>query len=214
MNRWHIASGFLQGLEMEDAHRSGCPINLTLEVLGDKWSLLILRDMMFGGRRHFRELLTKSQEGIASNILADRLRLLVAEGLLTKADDPSHKQKAIYSLTEKGIALVPVFAEIGAWGRRFLPVSEELSIRAECLETGGPKLWKRFMAELREEHLGKCTAHERQAAVSSQRIAGGVRGSRRTLRTRHRIAELIARRRGAVSRKRRGRCLKPLFDIS
>jgi DNA-binding HxlR family transcriptional regulator len=139
---------------MNDAHRSGCPINLTLEVLGDKWSLLILRDMTFSGKRHFRELLTKSQEGIASNILADRLRLLVAEGLLTKADDPSHKQKAIYSLTEKGIALVPVFAEIGAWGRRFLPVSEELSIRAECLEAGGPKLWKRFMAELREEHLG------------------------------------------------------------
>jgi DNA-binding HxlR family transcriptional regulator len=139
---------------MEDAHRSGCPINLTLEILGDKWSLLILRDMMFGGRRHFRELLTKSQEGIASNILADRLRLLVAEGLLTKADDPSHKQKAIYSFTEMAIALVPVFAEIGAWGRKFLPVSEELSIRAECLEKGGPKLWKRFMAELREEHLG------------------------------------------------------------
>jgi DNA-binding HxlR family transcriptional regulator len=139
---------------MNDAHRSGCPINLTLEILGDKWSLLILRDMMFGGRRHFRELLTKSQEGIASNILADRLRLLVAEGLLTKADDPSHKQKSIYSLTEMAIELVPVFAEIGAWGRKFLPVSEELSIRAELLANGGPKLWKRFMAELREEHLG------------------------------------------------------------
>jgi DNA-binding HxlR family transcriptional regulator len=139
---------------MRGEQRSGCPINLTLEILGDRWSLLILRDMIFGGKRHFRELLTKSQEGIASNILADRLRLLVAQGLLTKSDDPTHKQKAIYSLTEMGIQLVPVFAAIGAWGRKFLPVSEELGIRAEILEKGGPKLWARFMAELREEHLG------------------------------------------------------------
>jgi len=136
------------------AHRSGCPINLTLEVLGDKWSLIILRDMIFGGRRHFRELLAGSMEGIASNILADRLKRLVAEGVLSKADDPSHKQKAIYSLTEMGIELVPVFAVIGAWGRKWLPVSEELSIRAQLLEEGGPAMWEDFMADLREEHLG------------------------------------------------------------
>jgi len=139
---------------MKDAHRSGCPINLTLEILGDRWSLIVLRDMMFGNRRHFRELLTKSDEGIASNILADRLRRLVEEGLISKADDPSHKQKSIYSLTEMGIALVPVFAMMGAWGRRFLPVTEELSIRAELLEDGGPALWDDFMEELRAIHLG------------------------------------------------------------
>jgi DNA-binding HxlR family transcriptional regulator len=139
---------------LEEEHRSGCPINLTLEILGDKWSLLILRDMIFGGRRHFRELLNGSQEGIASNILADRLKRLMQQGLLTRAEDPTHKQKAIYSLTDMGVALVPVFAEIGAWGRRFLPVSEELSIRAEILEKGGRELWTRFMDELREEHLG------------------------------------------------------------
>ena len=62
---------------MTDISRSGCPINLSLEVLGDKWSLLIIRDMMFGNRRHFRELLTKSEEGISSNILADRLKTLL-----------------------------------------------------------------------------------------------------------------------------------------
>jgi len=62
---------------MREDQRSGCPINLTLEVVGDKWSLLIIRDMIFGNRRHFRELLTKSEEGIASNILADRLKTLV-----------------------------------------------------------------------------------------------------------------------------------------
>lgn len=139
---------------MKDARRSGCPINLTLEILGDRWSLIVLRDMMFGNRRHFRELLTNSEEGIASNILADRLRRLVEEGLISKADDPSHKQKSLYSLTEMGIALVPVFAMMGAWGRRFLPVTEELSIRAELLEDGGPALWDDFMEELRAIHLG------------------------------------------------------------
>lgn len=136
-------------------HRSGCPINLTVEILGDKWSLLILRDMMFGNRRYFRELLTHSQEGIASNILADRLKRLVEQGMLTRADDPTHKQKAIYSLTERAIELVPVFAQIGAWGSKWLPVSEELSIRAILLDQGGPKMWEQFMRELRRSHLGE-----------------------------------------------------------
>ena len=109
---------------MADPSRSGCPINLSLEVLGDKWSLLIIRDMIFGNRRHFRELLGKSEEGIASNILADRLKTLVERGVLTKADDPSHRQKAIYSLTEQGIELLPVLAQMAAWGYKYLPVSE------------------------------------------------------------------------------------------
>ena len=139
---------------MKDAHRSGCPINLTLEILGDRWSLIVLRDMMFGNRRSYRELLTNSQEGIASNILADRLKRLLQEGLITHAADPSHKQKGRYSLTEMGISLVPVFAAMGAWGRKFLPVSEELSIRAELLENGGSPMWEDFMVELRAMHLG------------------------------------------------------------
>ncbi len=138
---------------MKDDMRSGCPINLSLEVFGDKWSLLIIRDMIFGGKRHFRELL-RSQEGISSNILADRLKMLVEQRMLTKRDDPTHKQKAIYSLTEMTIALVPIMAQLGAWGRRYLPVSEELSIRAELMENGGPALWDRFMDELRHDHLG------------------------------------------------------------
>src|SRR5690242_10552810 len=120
----------------ESDHRSGCPINLAVETFGDKWSLIILRDMMFGNRRHFREFLTGSLEGIASNILADRLKTLVTDGLISKSEDPTHKQKAIYSLTEKSIALVPVFAQLGAWGRRWMPASRELSVRAELLERG------------------------------------------------------------------------------
>lgn len=135
------------------AHRSGCPINLTLETLGDRWSLIVIRDLMFGNRRHFRELLTQSEEGIASNILAARLKRLEAAGLISRRDDPSHKQKAIYSLTEASIELVPLLAQMGAWGRRHTPVSRELSVRAQLLEEGGAPLWSDFMAELRHLHL-------------------------------------------------------------
>src|SRR3954463_255827 len=140
--------------ENETGHRSGCPINLTLEVVGDKWSLLIIRDMMFGNRRHFRELLTKSDEGISSNILADRLKTLLEQRIIRRDDDPSHKQKGIYSLTERGIELLPVLAQLSAWGYKYLPVSEELGIRARLLSEGGPKMWAEFMDELRETHLG------------------------------------------------------------
>ena len=139
---------------MNESHRSGCPINLTLEVVGDKWSLLIVRDIVFGNRRHFRELLTKSEEGISSNILADRLKTLLEQGILTREEDPTHKQKGIYSLTEKGIELLPVLAQMAAWGYKYLPVTEELGIRARLLDEGGPKLWAAFMRELREMHLG------------------------------------------------------------
>ncbi|HYD68184.1 helix-turn-helix domain-containing protein [Azospirillum sp.] len=139
---------------MGETHRSGCPINLTLEVLGDRWSLIVIRDVMFGNRRHYRELLNRSEERIASNILADRLKRLVAAGLLARRDDPSHQQKAIYSLTEPAIQLVPLLAHMGAWGRRHTPVTPELAIRAQLLEEGGPPLWEAFMAELRTIHLG------------------------------------------------------------
>src|SRR4051794_4060995 len=124
-----------------------------MEVLGDRWSLVVLRDIMFGNRRHFRALLNRSEERIASNILAARLKRLVSLGLVTRLDDPSHSQKAIYSLTEPAIALVPMIAAIGAWGRRHLPVSEDLSIRAELLEKGGPAMWGEFMEDLRGIHI-------------------------------------------------------------
>lgn len=139
---------------MRDSHRSGCPINLALEVLGDRWSLIVIRDILFGNRRHFREMLANSEEGIASNILADRLKRLVKAGVLTRATDPTHRQKAVYSLTEQGIELLPVLAQMAAWGRKYLPVSKALSIRAQLLEEGGPALWAEFMDELRESHLG------------------------------------------------------------
>ncbi len=134
--------------------RSGCPINLTLELLGDRWSLVVIRDLMFGNRRTYGELLSNSEEGIASNVLADRLKRLTASGLVTRRPDPRHEQKRIYSLTEASIELVPLLAQMGAWGRRHTRASRELSVRAELLEKGGAPLWNAFMEELRHLHLG------------------------------------------------------------
>jgi DNA-binding HxlR family transcriptional regulator len=138
---------------MEREPRSGCPINQAVEAFGDRWTLLVLRDIVFGRRRHFRELLAGNQEGIASNILADRLRQLVASGLLTR-DDAGRGRRATYSLTEQAIQLVPVFAALGSWGLRHRTTDEPLRVRAELLEAGGPELWASFMAELRAAHLG------------------------------------------------------------
>ena len=167
---------------MKDTHRSGCPINLTLEMLGDRWSLIVIRDVMFGNRRHYRELLGNSEEGIASNILADRLKRLVKSGLLSRRDDPSHSQKAIYSLTEPAIQLVPLLAHMGAWGRRHTPVTEELSIRAQLLEEGGPTMWEGFMAELRARHLGAPRPHRSVFAelqVAYEAVVARKRGRKR-----------------------------------
>lgn len=148
-----------------DQHRSGCPINLSLEVLGDGWSLIVIRDIMFGGRRYYRRLLGESEEGIASNILSDRLKRLVEQGLVTKQQDPSHQQRQLYSLTEQSIQLVPVLVQLGTWGRKFLPVSPELSIRAKILEDGGPQLWEDFMDELRVIHLDAARDPDRESVL-------------------------------------------------
>lgn len=149
----HITFCYPFDMADKDDHRSGCPINLSLEVLGDKWSLVVVRDIMFGNKRHFRDLLTKSREGIASNILVDRLERLVGCGVLTKSPDPAHRQRVIYSLTEMGISLVPVLAQLSVWGRHYLPVTPDMDARARVLEAGGPDLWARLMDELREIHV-------------------------------------------------------------
>lgn len=133
--------------------RSGCPINLTLEQLGDRWSLIVIRDLMFGNRRTYGELLEQSEEGIASNILASRLKRLSSLGLITRRPDPAHRQKGIYSLTEPAIQLLPLLAQMAAWGRRHTQPSPELSVRAALLEEGGPPMWEAFMDELRHLHL-------------------------------------------------------------
>ena len=138
---------------MQSSFRSGCPINLGLEVFGDKWTLLVIRDIMFAGKRHFREFLA-SDEGISSNILADRLAMLVEGGILTRAEDPAHKLKAIYSLTQKGIDLLPIIAQISRWSRTYMPVDPLLAATGEARDRGGPGAVEAQMAALRQLHLG------------------------------------------------------------
>jgi DNA-binding HxlR family transcriptional regulator len=156
--------------------RSGCPINAAVELIGDHWSLLVLRDIMFGNRRHFRVLQDSSEEGIASNILADRLRRLVLAGLLTRAD-AGRGRRVTYSLTEASIELVPVMAVLGEWGLNNRATTPTLRVRAELLSEGGPALWEDFMDELRTEHLGAPptgvapSATERLAAAYAEAVA-------------------------------------------
>ena len=141
-----------------EAGRSGCPVNMAVEVLGDRWSFVVLRDIIFGDRRRFRELLRHSEEGIASNVLASRLKRMSEIGLLSRHDDPSHRQKVEYRLTEPAIQLVPVITHLGGWGARWLPPPAELALRAELLAGGGPARWSRVMDGLRLVHLqgGEC----------------------------------------------------------
>lgn len=104
--------------------RSGCPVIMTRELLGDRWSLIVLRDVMFGGRTRFRELLGHSLEGVASKVLASRLAKVTDAGLLSRHAVPGHRQKIDDFLTDAAIELVPVIIEIGSWGARWLPYAE------------------------------------------------------------------------------------------
>ena len=144
-------------------------MNRMVEVIGDQWSLLIIRDIMFMNRRYFRELLTKSLEGIATNILADRLQRLVKQGIIVKSHDPSHKQKVIYSLTERGIELLPLLVEMSVWAHKYLQPSGLRGL-ARVLAEGGPKLRSEFMAELRETHLPKGGKRKARVPAKSARI--------------------------------------------
>src|SRR5271155_4696049 len=94
--------------------RSGCPLNASVEMLGDRWSLLIIRDMMLRGLQTYKEFM-ECYEGIATNILADRLRKLVEYGIITTEPDPTDGRKVLYVLTAKGIALAPLLTEMVLW---------------------------------------------------------------------------------------------------
>lgn len=132
--------------------RSGCPINAAVEVLGDRWSLLVLRDVIFGDRRYFRALLLGSAEGIASNILADRLVRLVEAGILTRGV-AGRGQRARYSLTEAGIQTVPVIYALGNWGLDWMPGDERLRARQQLMRDEGAPFIDDLMHELRTLHL-------------------------------------------------------------
>lgn len=98
--------------------KSDCPINFALEIFGDRWTFLIVRDLMFKGKHYYGEFLT-SEENIATNILADRLALLEMNGIVSKSSDPSHKQKINYRLTLKGIDLIPILIEVIMWSAKY-----------------------------------------------------------------------------------------------
>ena len=122
--------------QTNDAVRSGCPVSLGLDIFGDRWTLLVVRDLMFSGKRHFREF-QSSAEGISSNILADRLKLLIDEGVVTKTGDPSRTQKVRYSLTEKGVALLPILMQISRWSYKYRPVAQQYLPDAALYQQGG-----------------------------------------------------------------------------
>ena len=111
---------------MSDTRSTNCPILFALDILGDKWSLLIMRDILIRGRKHYKEFLYAG-EGISTNILADRLEQLERHGLIAKQLDESNKRRYIYSPTEKGLELVPTMMELIEWSAKYDP------------DTGAPK---------------------------------------------------------------------------
>lgn len=133
--------------------KSYCPQYLTLEVIGDKWTLLIIRDMIIRGKRYFGEFL-KSEEKIASNILTNRLKSLEKEGIIYKKKDTEHKQKIIYLLTQKGIDLFPILMENARWSLKYKPVDKNDAKVAKSILEGGTDKMKFIMEELEKTHLG------------------------------------------------------------
>lgn len=122
-------------------HRSGCPVSISLEIFGDRWLLLIIRDLMVRACRTFKEF-QESGEGIATNILTDRLRKLAASGIITSEVAKTDARKIHYRLTQKGIDLAPVLLELLIWGARHE-------------DTGAPCAVIAKMAKHREEVLAE-----------------------------------------------------------
>lgn len=128
--------------------RSECPISCSLDIWGDKWSLLIIRDLMFNKKSTYGDFL-KSPEGIATNILASRLQNLEESGIIEKSEHPESKAKILYKLTEKGIDLLPIFVEIYTWAEKYFIVSER--IKAAIIEVKKDK--DLFINNLKKELL-------------------------------------------------------------
>jgi DNA-binding HxlR family transcriptional regulator len=134
-------------LVKKSAHqrRSVCPLNASVEMLGDRWSLLIIRDMMLLGYRSFKQFLN-SHERIATNILADRLKRLENYGIVHSAPDPADGRKQIYSLTQKGLDLAPVLTEMVLWAAAHEETGNQALVRLirkdkQHFLAGVRKLW-------------------------------------------------------------------------
>jgi len=130
--------------------RSGCPLNASVEMLGDRWSLLIIRDMMLCGAHTYKTFLN-CYEGIATNILADRLRKLVAYGIIASEPDPSDGRKLTYFLTAKGIDLAPVLTEMVLWAS----AHEDTGNQALVRQMRGDK--EKFLAGVRQRWADQST---------------------------------------------------------
>lgn len=105
--------------------RSNCPISCSLDIWGDKWSLLIIRDLMFSKKCRYTDFL-KSEEGIATNILATRLQSLEENRIIEKIDDLEGKSKGFYKLTQMGIDLLPILIEIDLWSEKYFPIPDDI----------------------------------------------------------------------------------------
>ena len=147
----------------DSKRRSGCPLNASVEILGDRWSLLIIRDMMLRGFRTYKEFLG-SYEGIATNILADRLRKLIAHGITTTEKNPSDGRKVIYSLTPKGIDLAPVLTEMVLWAA----AHEDTANQALVHEMRKDK--EKFTSAIRQRWAETARAPKRFRSLRSQRL--------------------------------------------
>ena len=111
------------GKAKHGCRQSGCPVAYGLDVFGDKWTLVVVRDMVLKGKRYFNELLV-TREKMASNILADRLKRLAEERVITKTQDPENASRFIYELTPKGKELIPLLLEVLRWGAKHVPNSD------------------------------------------------------------------------------------------
>lgn len=131
--------------------RSTCPVSTSLDVLGDKWTLLILRDMLFAGKSTYGQFL-QSAEKMATNILADRLAALEANGLVTKAVAVDKKSKFTYRLTEKGLDIVPLLVELVLWGAKHCATIVAPGLLEE-LQTGKEAAVEKYKQLARERAL-------------------------------------------------------------
>ena len=130
--------------------RSDCPISCSLDIFGDKWSLLIIRNIMFYDLHTYGEFL-KLPEKIATNILADRLVMLENTGLITKEQHPDSKAKIFYKLTQKGIDLLPLMVEVSLWGDKYFetspPIAKEMIKQVKKDKEGFIKFWSAWLGD-------------------------------------------------------------------
>jgi DNA-binding HxlR family transcriptional regulator len=132
-------------------HRSECPISTALDIFGDKWSLLIVRDMMFKAKSTYGDFLD-SEEGIATNILASRLFQLECGGIISKHQHPESKAKFLYKLTEKGIDLVPLLIEIICWSEKYHVVHPFAKEFAKMVKKDKSGVMKGLYKDLKEKN--------------------------------------------------------------